>query len=290
MDKLIESTKLGAKKDGRTWRCRLISAGQGSSAYYPAEALEEYGPKALPKGTHIYLNHPTESEEWERAGARDIRDFAGVLMEDAQYVGEDEALYANVKFNQTVAGLVEEAYEDIALSIDIRKFELTENEEGIPVVEKLDYSPLNNVAVVPKGGRDGKIISLVESYREKIEDKPERKPMTEAEIKALAEALVQVLTPALKEALTPEAPEETPDLVGALEEAFAADLPAGARKRVAAAAEAGEDYKALIESEKADIEAIREGALKEAAQEGVFGSTTDLNKEFESLSIFGGDK
>src|SRR5690625_6762834 len=83
MDKLIESAKLGAKKDGRTWRCRLISAGQGSSAYYPAEALAEYGPKALPKGTHIYLNHPTESEVWERGGVRDIRDFAGVLMEDA---------------------------------------------------------------------------------------------------------------------------------------------------------------------------------------------------------------
>src|SRR5690625_7846381 len=117
--------------------------------------------------------------------------------------------------------------------------------------------------------------------------------MTEVLYKAQTYVLVQLLTPALNESLTPEAPEEEEpkvDLVGALEEAFAADLPAGARKRVAAAAEAGEDYKALIESEKADIEAIREGALKEAAQEGVFGSTTDLNKEFESLSIFGGDK
>src|SRR5699024_9273531 len=131
MDKLIESTQLGTKKDGRTWRCRLISAGQGSSAYYPAEALEEYGAKALPKGTHIYLNHPTETEEWERGGARDIRDYAGVLLEDAQY--ENEALYANVKFNKEIAELVEDAYEDIALSIDIRKFELTENDEGIPV-------------------------------------------------------------------------------------------------------------------------------------------------------------
>ncbi len=289
MDKLIESTQLGTKKDGRTWRCRLISAGQGSSAYYPAETLEEYGERALPKGTHIYLNHPTETEEWERAGARDIRDYAGVLVEDAKYDAEEKALYANVKFNKSIAELVEDAYEDIALSIDIRKFELSENEEGIPVADKLDYSPLNNVAIVPKGGRDGKIISLVESYREKI-DKPERKPMTEEEIKALAESIVSTLVPALKEALTPEAPEESPDLVGALEEAFEANLPAGARKRVAQAAENGEDYKALIESEKADIKAIREDALKEAHQEGVFDTSGDYDKEFSSLAIFGGGK
>lgn len=292
MDKLIESTQLGSKKDKRTWRCRLISAGQGSSAYYPAETLEEYGAKALPQGTHIYLNHPTESEEWERGGARDIRDFAGVLLEDPVYDPEEQALYGNVRFNSSAAELIEEAFEDIALSIDIRKFELTENDEGIPVAEKLHYSPLNNVAVVPRGGRDGKIISLVESYREKI-DKPERNPMTEAEIKALAESIVSTLVPALKEALTPEAPKEVEpeiDLVGVLEEAYQAELPAGARKRVAEAAKAGEDYKALIESEKSDIEDIRKEALEEAAKEGVFGTGgTDLAKEFEGLSIFGGD-
>lgn len=295
MDKLLESTKLGAKKDGRTWRCRIISEGQGSSAIYPAEVLQEYGSAALPKGTHVYFNHPTESEEWERGGARDIRDFVGVLTEDATYEDDEKALYSKIRFNKSAADLVEDAFEDIALSIDIRKFELSENEEGIPVVDKLGYSPLNNVAVVPRGGRDGKIISLVESYRERHEDNTERKPMTEEEIKALAEALTKSLTPALKEALTPEPKEDEEvapevDLVGVLEEAYEAKLPAGARKRVAESAQAGEDYKALIESEKADIKAVQEAALQEANKVGVFGTSEDYASEFANLSIFGGGK
>lgn len=289
MTRLVESVKIDAKGKGRVWWCRLISEGQGSSAFYPGEILAEYGPKALPKGTHVYFNHPTETESWERNGSRDIRDYAGVLQEDPVYKEDEKALYAPVKFTSEALPLVEDAYEDIALSIDIRKFELEEDENANGVVKSLGYSPLNNVGIVPRGGRDGKIISLVESYREM---QTERKPMTEEEIKALAESIVSAIVPALTEALTPEPVEDKPesvDLAGVLEEAYEAGLPKGARRRVAQAAEAGEDYKALIEAEKADLDDIK-GSLQESMQGDYQGGVTDYNDEFSKLSIFGGDK
>lgn len=289
MKRLVESTNLGAKGKGRLWHCRFISEGAGSSAFYPGEILEKYGAVALPKGTHVYFNHLTESEMWDRNGSHDVRDFVGVLTEDPVYNEAEKCLEGPVEFIDAALPLIEQAHEYVALSVDIRRFELEEQIDGPPVVTELGYSPLNNIAVVPRGGRDGKVLSLIESYRE--ENTPERKPMNEAEIKALAEALVKGLAPALEEALKPAPVEEQPvevDLVGVLEEAFAEELPAAARKRVAKAAQAGEDYKALIEAEKADVEAIRNAVLQEQ-ENGVLRAGSEV-EDLDNLSIFGGDK
>lgn len=77
---LTEASSPGGK--GK-WLVKLIAADvQGSSGYYPAAVLERDGAKAFPAGTQIYLDHPTESEEWERP-ERSMRDLAGVLTENA---------------------------------------------------------------------------------------------------------------------------------------------------------------------------------------------------------------
>lgn len=278
--RLTESTAL-AKGKGNIWRVRLISEGQGSSAFYPGDVLKEYGPTTFVKGTQFFLDHPTENEEYERGGARSIKDYAGALLEDAEWVEEERALYAPVKFIDPIVPLVESAFEDIAVSIDVRRFELTEGNNGEPVVAKMFAHPLNNIAIVPRGGRDGKIVSLIESYRDKAgsntdtiggnTEPSERNTMTPEDIKALSEAIVAALTPALTEALKPAPVEEKTeaiDLAAVVESAADAGLPKAARVRIVEALKADPskttaDATALIETEKAYVESLKESVTAE---------------------------
>lgn len=291
--RLVEKADLKAPSAGNRWNCRLMSAGQGSSAFYPAEVLKEYGPTTFLKGTQVFFDHPTEDEDIARGGSRSIKDYAGVLEEDATWVEGEEALYAPVKFTKNALSLVEGSYEDIALSIDVRKFELRESAEHPKEVAKMFAHPLNNVAIVPRGGRDGKIVSLIESFRESSPESggTERKNMTPEEIKALSEALstslVAALTPALTEALKPAAVEpvetetEEVDVVAVVEAAHEAGLTKAGRLRVVEGAKAGKDATALIEAEKAELTEILAEATKEPVvtgrlKESGAGSTDDF--------------
>ena len=85
-----EASSLG---DGK-YRIRIIVPGQGSSGIYTAENLAESAP-LFKAGTEMFIDHPTETEEWARP-ERSIRDYAGVFLEDAT-VGEDGALYTVCK-------------------------------------------------------------------------------------------------------------------------------------------------------------------------------------------------
>ena len=77
---------------GKTWRIKIIEGDrQGSSAYYPKEALES-GKHLFSKGVRIFKNHPDMEEKWSRP-ERSIDDIIGWLSEDATYDGKD--LYAN---------------------------------------------------------------------------------------------------------------------------------------------------------------------------------------------------
>lgn len=290
--RLIEKADLAAPK-GNRWNCRLMSAGQGSSAFYPAEVLKEYGPTTFLKGTQVFFDHPTEDEDYARGGSRSIKDYAGVLEEDATWNDEDEGLYAPIKFAPNALPLVESSFNDIALSIDVRNFELRESADHPKEVAKMAYHPLNNVAIVPRGGRDGKIVSLIESFRESSPESggTERKNMTPEEIKALTEnlikGLVEGLTPALTEALKPapvepvEPKTEEVDVVAVVEAAHEAGLTKAGRLRVVEGAKAGKDATALIEAEKAELTEILAEAQKETAptgrlKESSAGSTDDF--------------
>ncbi len=273
------STSLGAK-------VRLISAGQGSSGLYPAEMLEHYGPNAFPSGTQLFWDQLGESEEWERRGNHSIKDLVGVTTTDAVFNNENSALEADVKFFPNSADFVREAYEHFDLSIEAAAYV---DEEG--VVEAIIPSPRNCVSLVPKGGRDGKITALVESYREKhgkiVSNREnagdERKEITvepkdiEAITTAVAEAIKPMFTQ-LSEALTPAAPvveDETEDAVdvGAVAEALIeAGLPKSGRTRVLEALEAGKDIAKAIEAEKAYVdEIVKESAVDDAGTVKVSG-------------------
>jgi hypothetical protein len=274
-DKLRESTVLPA--GGVKRRIRLISEGIGSSGTYPGSTLERDGAAAWPEGTQIFFDHLTESDGYERGGNHSIKDLVGVTLTDPVYEAETRALYADVKFFPNAADFINHAADYIGLSVEASG---TKNDQGI--VESIFPSPLNCIAVVPRAGRDGKILELVESYREtsgKISESSipntvkENKPMDEKDIKALAEQLAAALAPsftALTEALKPAAPvvpednaevADVAEVTEAVVEAFPTSK--ASRERVYEALKTNPDVAKAIADETALIESVT-ASLKES--------------------------
>lgn len=72
----------------------IITAGQGSSGYYSPEVLEAAAAdKVFPKGTHMYFDHPTESEKYEKP-ERSVLKLGAVLQEDATWDATRQRLQA----------------------------------------------------------------------------------------------------------------------------------------------------------------------------------------------------
>lgn len=285
--KLRENATLGTK--GAKRNIRLISEGQGSSGFYSGAMLERDGATAFPAGVHIYLDHLTEAEDDARQGSHSILDLVGVTTTDATF--HEGALNAEAKFFSNFSDLVDEMAEYIDLSIEAAG----DVQEGI--VESLHASPFNAVSLVPHGGRDGKILGLIESFRESgkieivkpdpikvAEDARKDKGMTPEEIKTLQEGLVTAVVAAvtaglteIKESLAPVVPDAgDPEAVDAAEvaEALVEAFPTSkaSRTRVAEAvkngakvADAIEAEKTLVESVKADLPEIDDTVIKESA-------------------------
>jgi len=95
---VAESSIAEASKDrpGRML-IRLISAGWSlNQNFYPAEVLKRDGAKAWPKGTQAFIDHATETEEYERP-AGSVKNLAAVLDEDARWDESSKSLVAEVR-------------------------------------------------------------------------------------------------------------------------------------------------------------------------------------------------
>jgi hypothetical protein len=285
---LVEQNTL--TKEGKTYKVQLLRAGQGSSGFYPAEMIEQYGPAAFPAGTQLFWDHLSESEEWDRRGQHSIKDLVGVLTTDPVYNSENQSLEAEAKFFPPASEFVETAFPYFDLSIEGMSYI---NDDG--VVEALIPSPFNAVALVPKGGREGKILSVVESYREKhgnmvssrehAADEGKETGVKPEEIEAVAEAVVKGLTPylnAITEALKPaedeESETEAPDISAVTEAIIEAGLTKTGRARVFEAIKAGKGLEEAVEAEKK----LREELLAEQAEEAP-GAVETVSKVTESL-------
>lgn len=292
--KLHESSTLSAT--GTKRRIRLISEGQGSSGLYSGAMLERDGALAFPAGTHIYLDHLTEDEDDARSGSHSIKDLVGATLADATF--EEGALNTDAVFFSNWAPLIEEMREYIDLSIEAAG----SVREG--VVESLHPSPMNAVSIVPRGGRDGKILELIESYREsgKIdnvkpdadkvrEDARKDKGMTPEEIAAFKQAVVEAVATAvaaglveIKESLAPVKPEEdkteAPSAAEVAEALVVSGLPTEARTRVYETLKTNPDYAAAIEAEKTYVDSIKESLKVEDKDDDSFvreSAKTDKN-------------
>lgn len=145
---------------GKTWKIKIIEGDrQGSSAYYPKEALES-GKHLFSKGVRIFRNHPSESAKWEQP-ERKIEDIIGWLSEDATFDGKD--LYANATFIESEQQKIKELAEAGVIGMSIRATgEMTEGKNGL---ELKAFKTVNSVDVVTQAGAGGGFVDVLESAR-----------------------------------------------------------------------------------------------------------------------------
>lgn len=189
----MEISEAASIKEGKkgTWRVKLIQPGWGSSGYYTPELLETYGPSTWPKGTQVYLDHPTVSEKLDRP-ERSIRDLGGSLVTTPVYEkgGEDgPGLYSDIKFLPHVEPIIEALFNIVGMSVRASgegRVGEVEGKKGLIFESLMDG---DSVDVVTKAGAGGKLIRLMESARNerKEEEKMGMVQIEEAEVTGLRE-------------------------------------------------------------------------------------------------------
>jgi hypothetical protein len=318
MRRLDESVGFNASESGNKWRIKVIEAGWGSSGYYGADMLKEYGPQVFKSGTKVFMNHPSAGEANDRP-ERDVHQLAGKLVSDATFNESDKSLYADVQFYSHYAPIIKEMAGDVGLSIHAlgnAQMGEADGRKG-PIVESLVADPLTSVDVVTVAGAGGKFISLLESYKsnealtfvdESLEEEGNMsitKEEFESAIAELKAAFVEALTPVvesvsiLAEAAKPAEEiegEETPalDPVEVAEKFNESGLPKIALTRVAESMKSESNTKTvdeLIAEEVAYATAIRGEVVAEAAAPAaaVVGNIkesaepTTLIDEFEAI-------
>jgi hypothetical protein len=193
---LHESTRLvevGAPSEAKPNRrnIQIITPGWGSSGYYSPEVLEQAATdKVIPAGTHMYLNHASESERTDRP-ERDVEKIAAVLVEDATWDGT--RLLAAADLMGPHAELIESLAPYIGVSISGSATDVVVGEaEGRtgPIIEGLAH--VSSVDFVTHAGRGGMV--LLESARPSIVNAHAvGNGVAEATVNDTREALTQVL-------------------------------------------------------------------------------------------------
>lgn len=284
MAKLIESVASIESKNGK-WRAKLIGANiKGSSAYYPAEAVEAGAP-LFKAGTQMFANHLSQDEQWNRPEG-DVNNLVGVLESDAEFEGD--GLYADLKIFSHKKDWLKEVAPYVGLSIRANGV-VKEGEDGFPILES--FTDVISVDVVTKAGADGKIVSLAESakpgvlteaqveiHKEEEEILEFPKELAEAldaqakDVKSLTEsvkALIEAMKPAEEEVKEAKATEVAEALVEA-------KLTKTARARVLSAVDGGADLAEAIKAEK-DLQAeiLEEAKAEEELNGNLVESKTD---------------
>lgn len=256
MHKLHESFSSEASSlgDGK-YRIRIIVPGQGSSGIYTAENLAESAP-LFKAGTEMFIDHPTETEEWERP-ERSIRDYAGVFLEDAT-VGEDGALYTVCKVFSGVNELIKDKWEHIGVSINAWCADPISENGIVPPI-----AGVRSVDFVTTPGAGGAIVDLLESNRndnyvkeagmdKEIESKfDELKASLIEALSSKLEAAMATIQEAKAEEPTEEASVDVDSVLEAGRKIAESGLPEAAIMRVREAVKAGADVDSALESERA---------------------------------------
>lgn len=246
-----EASSLG---DGK-YRIRIIVPGQGSSGIYTAENLAESAP-LFKAGTEMFIDHPTETEEWERP-ERSIRDYAGVFLEDAT-VGEDGALYTVCKVFSGVNDLIKDKWEHIGVSINAWCADPISETGIVPPI-----AGVRSVDFVTTPGAGGAIVDLLESNRndnyvkeagmdKEIESKfDELKASLIEALDSKLEAAMATIQEAKAQEPTEEASVDVDSVLEAGRKIAESGLPEAAIVRVREAVKTGADVDSALESERA---------------------------------------
>lgn len=263
---LTEAASLAPENlTGKSWRVKVLEGDrQGSSAFYPKEVLEA-GRTLFAKGTRVYADHPSDGERPERS----INKLIGWFTEDATYDGKD--LFSSVQFVEGERERIKELAEAGVIGLSIR----AEGKFKPGTKHLAQFTKVHSVDVVTVPGAGGAFTQMLESESGSDgtgvpgsqEESMDPKELAEAVSTALAEkfdALLEALKPAPAAPAEPVAPvtesEKAPlkDVLKAT-----ADLTEAGREAVVEVYEAGGDWAAKVEAEKARDAEIRESAKTE---------------------------
>lgn len=240
-----------ASATGARARVTIISPGQGSSGYYPPETIAEARELFAP-GTHMYLDHATETEKAER-GVRSLGDLVGVI-ESTPEVNPRGALVAEVKILPAWRDFIKEAHPYIGVSISAAG-EITETREHGRTISRL--TAVESVDFVTKAGRGGKIDALLESANPKAPANPKKEEMEEAQVTV---TLTEAQHKALKEAA--EDAQAKADRIEKLE----AEVAEKTAQLETLRAEAEEAKEATAQAQEAKAKAEASAIIEEAFQ------------------------
>jgi hypothetical protein len=150
-----------------TMEVKMIEPGWGSSGYYSAEVLKADAGVAQP-GTHMYLDHPTESEARERP-ERSIKDLAAIIVTPGTYQENGKAgpgVYYRAAVLPQFRDTIEALAPHIGVSIRARGSFKEGEVDGRNGRIVTSIRSLESVDFVTKPGAGGKVLALMESLRE----------------------------------------------------------------------------------------------------------------------------
>jgi hypothetical protein len=152
--------------DPNTAEVTIITPGWGSSGYYSQDVIERDIPEIYPIGTHMYVDHPTESDLYERP-ERSIKELAAVTTTEPYWDETDGEEKVEVKLFSQHAEDIKEMAEHIGVSIyaggEYAEADIEAEGQSGPAIAMLDEGV--SIDFVTKAGRGGKINSLLESAR-----------------------------------------------------------------------------------------------------------------------------
>ena len=149
----------------------IASPGWGSSGWYGAKVLENAATaKVFGKDLHLYMDHPSESEQHDRP-ERSVRDLVAVLAEDARW-DSTRGLMAEAKIFKPYRDLFRDEDFVKAIGVSLRAYADTtvgeaEGRKGTIITELL---AAESVDFVTKAGRGGMVLSALESARTRVDE------------------------------------------------------------------------------------------------------------------------
>jgi hypothetical protein len=257
---------------GRFEICIIEGDRWGSSGYYPAAVVERDGPKVFGSGTQMYLDHPTESEAYDRP-ERSVRDLIGVISSTPTWNGDTKKLMAEATFFGPYAQTLHEIAPHVGISINAYAHQEAMEAGGQFGPVTTEFVEAVSVDVVTKAGAGGSIVRAIESARTQfLADRPAREPtkresesgveITDKTLSDFTTALTGLTSLLTTEAEAREAErarraeEEKPDalaLAGALAEA---KLPRPYQARVIEAVRAGMAADVAVKAAQDELAAV----------------------------------
>lgn len=155
---------------GRVYKVVLIEAGTSftKKRHYPRRTIQEAAPEFA--GLKMYLNHPTDREEYERP-ERSLDEWISTITEAWYEDGKAMGLVHvhNKDFMDMLEDKVFMEHVGISINASGRRHEAMISGEKMEIIDRI-FAP-RSVDWVTEAGARGRVLELVESIREKKETK-----------------------------------------------------------------------------------------------------------------------